>query len=222
MPFKGMLFDLDGTLVNSLDFVEKSWSSWANKKNLNVEEVLKYLHGKPALDTLRHFMPDASDDVIVQEFIILEDYETRNVGSITPVPGAVEFLSELVALSVPWGVVTSGSLKVASARIKQAKLPFPPVLITSENIQHGKPHPEPFSRGAKQLNIAAHSCIAFEDSRAGLISARKAGCMVVEIATPQSVPHDVDTCITLSDYRLISVHTKNGTDFVMKVLNTEF
>ncbi|MCS3432932.1 HAD-IA family hydrolase [Klebsiella sp. BIGb0407] len=217
MHFNGMLFDLDGTLVKSLDFVEQSWGIWADRKGLNTEQVLQYLHGKPAISTLRHFMPDASDEVIAKEFTILEDYEVRHVDTITPVAGAVSFLSSLQALSVPWGIVTSGSLKVASARIKQAGLPFPSVLITSEDIQYGKPHPEPFLMGALKLNLSALSCIAFEDSSAGMISARQAGCVVVEVITPQSVAHDVDTYLTLADYQHISVQRSGGTGFFLKV-----
>lgn len=217
MHFNGMLFDLDGTLVNSLDFVEKSWSLWADRKGLSIEKVLQYLHGKPAVSTLRHFMPDASDEVIAKEFTILEEYEVRHVDTITPVTGTVSFLSSLQELSVPWGIVTSGSLKVASARIKQAGLPFPSVLITSEDIQYGKPHPEPFLLGALKLNLSAHHCIAFEDSWAGMISARQAGCVVVEVITPQSGTHDVDTYLTLADYQDISVQSLGGADFLLKV-----
>jgi len=221
MHFNGMLFDLDGTLVNSLDFVEKSWSLWAERKGLSTEKVLQYLHGKPALSTLRHFMPDASDAVIAKEFTILEDYEVRHVDTITPVAGAVSFLSSLQASSVPWGIVTSGSLKVASARINYAGLPFPPVLITSEDIQYGKPHPEPFLLGALKLNLAAHHCIAFEDSSAGMLSAREAGCVVVEVITPQSGAHDIDTYLTLADYQHVSVQSQGGTGFILKVHNAE-
>jgi len=217
MHFNGMLFDLDGTLVNSLDFVEKSWSLWAERKGLSTEKVLQYLHGKPALSTLRHFMPDASDEVIAKEFTILEDYEVRHVDTITPVTGAASFLSSLQELSVPWGIVTSGSLKVASARIKQAGLPFPSVFITSEDIQYGKPHPEPFLMAALKLNLSAHHCIAFEDSCAGMISARQAGCVVVEVITPQSGTHDIDTYLTLADYQGIAVQSLGGADFLLKV-----
>lgn len=215
MHFNGMLFDLDGTLVNSLDFVEKSWSIWADRKGLSTEKVLQYLHGKPALTTLRHFMPNASEQQIAKEFTILEDYEARHVDTITPVTGAVSFLASLQALSVPWGIVTSGSLKVASARIKQAGLPFPSVLITSEDIQYGKPHPEPFLKAALKLNLSAHSCIAFEDSSAGMVSARKAGCVVVEVLTPQSVIHDVDTYFTVTDYQHISVQDLGTAGFFL-------
>lgn len=217
MHFRGMLFDLDGTLVNSLDFVEKSWTAWSEKKGLNSADVRNYLHGKTAINTLRHFMPGASDSVVEHEFRILEDFEARNVDGITPVAGAVDLLTRLDALGVPWGIVTSGSHKVASARIKQAGFPFPSVLVTSEEIQVGKPHPEPFLLGAERLGLTPFHCIAFEDSSAGMTSAKEAGCVVVEVLTPQSVAHDIDTWHTLTHYRDLAVSHKGGADFFIQI-----
>lgn len=216
MHFRGLLFDLDGTLVNSLDFVEASWSAWANRKGFNTGEVRNYLHGKPAISTLRHFMPDASEATIGQEFLALEDYEARNTEGITPVAGAAEFLTRLNALNVPWGIVTSGSLRVASARIHQAGFPFPGVLVTSEDIQHGKPHPEPFLKGAQKLNISPSRCIAFEDSEAGLRSASAAGSVVVEVLTPQSTVHDIEAYATIRHYLDLAVTHQRGADFSLR------
>ena len=153
MHFRGLLFDLDGTLVNSLEFVEASWSAWAVRRGYSAQAVRHYLHGKPALSTLRHFMSDASEAAITQEFLALEEYEASHAQGMTAVAGAVAFLQQLNALNVPWGIVTSGSRKVASARIHHAGLPFPDVLVTSEDITYGKPHPEPFLLGAKRLNV---------------------------------------------------------------------
>jgi len=59
-------------------------------------------------------------------------------------------------------------------------------MVTSEDIQQGKPHPEPFLIGAARLDVSPARCIAFEDSTAGLISASGAGCVVVEVLTRQS------------------------------------
>ncbi|VFS58395.1 Phosphatase YfbT [Kluyvera cryocrescens] len=139
MHFRGLLFDLDGTLVNSLEFVEASWSAWAVRRGYSAQAVRHYLHGKPALSTLRHFMSDASEAAITQEFLALEEYEASHAQGMTAVAGAVAFLRQLNALNVPWGIVTSGSRKVASARIHHAGLPFPDVLVTSEDITYGKP-----------------------------------------------------------------------------------
>ncbi|MBC1184848.1 HAD-IA family hydrolase [Kluyvera sp. SCKS090646] len=219
MHFRGLLFDLDGTLVNSLDFVEASWSAWAVRKGVSAQAVRHYLHGKPAVITLRHFMPEASDAVIEQEFLALEAYETSHVEGITPVPGAVAFLQSLNTLNVPWAIVTSGSLKVASARIHHAGLPFPDVLVTSEDITRGKPDPEPFLLGAQRLNIPASHCVALEDSHAGLLSAQAAQGVVVEVLTAQSATHDIDTFATIPHYQNLSVSHKGGAEFFLRIEN---
>lgn len=219
MYFRGLLFDLDGTLVNSLDFVEASWRKWAECKGFSPRDVCQYLHGKPALSTLRHFMPDASDMVIEQEFLALDGYEARHVEGITPVPGAQALLLSLNRLNIPWAIVTSGSRQVASARIRHAGLPFPKVLVTSEDITHGKPDPEPFLLGAQRLNIPASDCVAFEDSHAGLLSAQAAQSMVVELLTPQSVIHDIDTFAAIPHYLNLSVCHTDGAKFFLRIEN---
>ncbi len=219
MYFRGLLFDLDGTLVNSLDFVEASWRSWAKRKGLDVQAVLNYLHGKPAVSTLRHFIPEASDTVIEQEFLALEAYEASHAEGITPVPGATSFLQSLNMLDVPWAIVTSGSLKVASARIHHAGLPFPNVLVTSEDITCGKPDPEPFLLGAQRLNIPASHCVVFEDSPAGLQSAQAAQSVVVKVITPHSATHDIGAFAAIPHYQNLSVCHKGGTEFFLRIKN---
>lgn len=211
MHFGGALFDLDGTLVNSLDFVERSWEAWSQQKGLDVLEVRAYLHGKTAMNTLRHFLCTASEATLEDEFRRLEAYEVENVAGITAVAGAVEFLTRLESLGIPWGIVTSGSYRVASARIRQAGFPSPEVLVTSEDIQVGKPHPEPFLTGAARLGIPAVECLAFEDSIAGLTAARDAGCQLVEVLTPQSVAHNIAVRCTLNHYQnLVVSHHGEG------------
>lgn len=219
MHFRGLLFDLDGTLVNSLDFVEASWSAWAVRKGFSAQAVLHYLHGKPAVSTLRHFMPEANDAVIEQEFLALEAYEASHAEGITPVSGAAAFLQSLYTLNVPWAIVTSGSLKVASARIHHAGLPFPDVLVTSEDITRGKPDPEPFLLGAQRLNLPSSHCVAFEDSHAGLLSAQAAKSVVIEVLTAQSATHNIDAFATIPHYQNLSVCHKGGAEFFLRIEN---
>lgn len=217
MHFRGLLFDLDGTLVNSLEFVEASWSAWAVRRGYSAQAVRHYLHGKPALSTLRHFMSDASEAAITQEFLALEEYEASHAQGMTAVAGAVAFLQQLNALNVPWGIVTSGSRKVASARIHHAGLPFPNVLVTSEDITYGKPHPEPFLLGAKRLNVPVSQCVVFEDSHAGLLSAQAAQSVVVEVLTPQAGVHDLETFAAIPHYQNLSVSPKGAAEFFLQL-----
>ena len=161
MHFRGILLDLDGTLVNSLDFVEASWRLWATTKELDPRAVCHYLHGKPALSTLRHLCPMPANRSSSTNFSRWKSLKRAILTASLPVNGAVDFLRQLEQLQVPWAIVTSGSLKVASARIRQAGFPVPPVLVTSEDIHHGKPHPEPFLTGAARLGLSPANCLRF-------------------------------------------------------------
>lgn len=205
MHCKALLFDLDGTLVTSLNFVEHSWARWAEMHGLCALEVRNFLHGKPAISTLRHFLPQASEAELHHQFLALEEYEATHTEGIEALPGASTFLTRLNELEIPWGIVTSGSMKVAAARIRQTGLPLPPVLITSENIIHGKPHPQPFLLGAERLGIQPEQCAAFEDSLAGLQSVWAAGCQAVEVKTAHSVPHNLGQIPALEDYCSIRI-----------------
>ncbi|MCN9986754.1 hexitol phosphatase HxpA, partial [Escherichia coli] len=75
MRCKGFLFDLDGTLVDSLPAVERAWSNWARRHGLSPEEVLAFIHGKQAITSLRHFMAGKSEADIAAEFTRLEHIE---------------------------------------------------------------------------------------------------------------------------------------------------
>ena len=123
MRCKGFLFDLDGTLVDSLPAVERAWSNWARRHGLAPEEVLAFIHGKQAITSLRHFMAGKSEADIAAEFTRLEQIEATETEGITALPGAIALLNHLNKAGIPWAIVTSGSMPVARARHKVAGLP---------------------------------------------------------------------------------------------------
>ena len=116
MKCKGFLFDLDGTLVDSLPVVERAWSNWAKSRDLDPAVVLDFIHGKQAITSLRHFMPGESEEAIQQQFRLLERTEAEDTDGISALPGAVALLQRLDQLSIPWAIVTSGTVPVARAR----------------------------------------------------------------------------------------------------------
>lgn len=181
MDCKGVLFDLDGTLINSIPLVELIWSAWAVKHNVDPAAVLAFLHGKPSVDTVRHFLPSLSGDEIQVEVEALAHVESTQFDGVVAIPGAAALLARLNECGVPWGIVTSGARKVATARLNHLGFPIPSVFITCESITRGKPDPEPFQLGAKALGLTPGQCIAFEDSEAGLLSAKSAGCTVIHV-----------------------------------------
>ena len=87
---KAFLFDLDGTLVDSLPAVERAWLNWAAGRGLPAAEVLGFIHGKQAITSLRHFMPGASEAQIRDEFAALEHIEATDTAGITALPGALQ------------------------------------------------------------------------------------------------------------------------------------
>lgn len=188
MGYRGFLFDLDGTLVDSLPAVIRAWSRWGERHGIAAEEVLSFIHGKPAINSLRHFMAGKPEEEIQAEFLWLEKREAEDTQGVQAIAGAHTLLSTLNALNIPWAIVTSGSVPVAHARHHAAGLPMPKVFITAENIKHGKPHPEPYLLGAERLGLTASECVVVEDAPAGIIAGLDAGSAVVAVNPHGDVP----------------------------------
>jgi len=185
---RGFLFDLDGTLIDSLPVVELAWGNWARNKGVPVQEVFNFIHGKQAMFSLRHFMPGASEEVLRAEFLALEKFEAECIEGVTALPGAVALLERLNELSIPWAIVTSGTVPVATARIKAGHLPEPAILITAEQVARGKPQPDAYLLGADKLGFTPQECIVVEDAIAGIQSALAAGCPVIAVNPPSDTP----------------------------------
>lgn len=191
MKFKGILFDLDGTLIDSLAVVDRAWGSWAKRNGLDAEHVLQVIHGRPARESVMELLEGADPQKIDQEFAWLERYEAEDTQGVYALPGAISLLNQLNRQQIPWAIVTSGTLPVASARIKAAALPIPKVLVTPEQITNGKPDPEPFLLGAEKLGLSAEHCLVFEDAPAGVKAGHSANCTVIALQThfkPEQLP----------------------------------
>ena len=198
MQCKGFLFDLDGTLVDSLPVVERSWQFWAESYGVDPQAVLDFIHGKQAITTLRHFMPDKSEAEIQAEFLRLEQIEANDLDGIRALPGAVALLQHLDAQSVPWAIVTSGSIPVAHARHRAAGLPMPEVFVTAEQVKRGKPQPDAYLLGAELLGLPPQACLVVEDALAGVQSGLAAGCHVAAVNVPPETPELLEVDFVLS------------------------
>ena len=106
MQCRGFLFDLDGTLVDSLPVVERSWCHWADRQGIDHQDVLNFIHGKQAITSLRHFLAGRSEEEIQAEFKYLEQIEATDTEGITALPGARELLEHLIETLETRGVLT--------------------------------------------------------------------------------------------------------------------
>lgn len=205
MECKGFLFDLDGTLVDSLPTVERAWTHWAERHGISPQEVLAFIHGKQAITSLRHFMPGATESAIQHEFELLEQMEAQDTDGVSALPGAVALLERLNELGIPWAIVTSGSIPVASARRKAGGLPQPEVFITAELVKQGKPQPDAYLLGAERLGLAPQACVVVEDAPAGILSGLAAGCQVIAVNAPVEAPKLDQVDLILSSLTQIKV-----------------
>ncbi len=188
MQCKGFLFDLDGTLVDSLPVVERSWCKWGDRFGIPHDEILGFIHGKQAITSIRHFMPGRSEEDIQAEFRFLEQIEATDIDGIVALPGALNLLNTLNEAGIPWAIVTSGSIPVAHARHRAAGLPMPKVFVTAEQVKNGKPAPDAYLLGAELLGIPAQQCAVVEDAPAGLLSGLAAGCRTIAVNVPADAP----------------------------------
>jgi len=210
VEYSGFLFDLDGTLVDSLPAVERAWSNWGARHGIAADEILDFIHGKQAITSLRHFMAGQSEAVIQAEFLALEKTEAEDTDGVRALPGAKALLTQLNALQIPWAIVTSGSVPVAHARHKAAGLPQPAVFITAEQVAKGKPGPDPYLLGAERLKLSPADCVVVEDAPAGVIAGLAAGCAVIAANAPDDTPRIDEVALRLTSLESLVV-TKRST-----------
>ena len=173
-----MLFDLDGVLVDSTRSVERQWRAWARERGIDEEKVVAIAHGVRAIEVVRAIAPNLDAEAEVRK---LEAREADDHDGVVVMPGAVELVTAIPEGN--WCVVTSGTRHLAIARLQLAGIPLPKVLVTADDVVHGKPHPEPYLRGAILLGVNPKECLVIEDAPAGIQSAHAAGMKVIALAS---------------------------------------
>jgi sugar-phosphatase len=173
-----ILFDMDGVLVDSTAAVAGTWSRWAAIHSLDPKLVIDGAHGRRSIETVRAFAPHLDAEAEANR---IESAEAMELNTVTVIPGALRLLRNLP--SEQWGVVTSATRPMAVVRLRDAGFPTPRILVTADDVIHGKPHPEPYLKGAAGLELAPEQCIVFEDSPAGISAATAASMRVIGLLT---------------------------------------
>jgi len=175
---RGVLFDLDGVLVDSTPAVARVWAGWAREHGFDPDEVVRKAHGRPSIATIRELLPNADHAAEDRE---VERREIADIEGVIALPGAVELLRSLPRDR--WAIVTSCTRPLAGVRIAAAGLPAPKHVVTSSDVRRGKPDPEPYLKGAQFLGLPATDCVVFEDAPAGIRAGKAAGAKVLALRT---------------------------------------
>ena len=201
-----LLFDNDGTLVSSLDSVERCWTRWAREYGITAEEFTRVaLHGRPAAEIVADLLPAR---LVPEAVARVEQLEVEDVprGGVHLLPGTREFLDALP--SDRWAVVTSATRRLAEARLDAVGI-LPKTLISADDITRGKPDPEPYLLAARQLGVDPAHCVVFEDAPAGLQAGRAAGMTTVALTTTHRA-EELDADLVVKDLSALSALVTDG------------
>jgi sugar-phosphatase len=181
---EAVLFDMDGTLVDSDAAVERAWRTWAAEYGVDPSAALAIAHGRPAEQTVRALLPEAGDETVAAAAARQLALQYDDLADVVAAAGATELLARI---AVPWAVVTSADRRLANARLRAAGF-CPPSLITSEDVRAGKPDPAGYRLAAARLGIDPRRCLVVEDSEVGIQAGRAAGALVAAL---KGLPGDV-------------------------------
>ncbi len=182
--FGAFLFDMDGTVLNSIAVSERVWTAWAQRRGVDAVALLATVHGRKAIETITRLGLAGIDPA--EEVRILTQAEVDDVAGVGPIAGAIDFLKNLPPER--WAIVTSAPRELAKVRLKAAGLPWPSVLITGEDVENGKPAPDCFMLAASMLSQPIETCLVFEDAPAGIEAAEASGASVLVISATHRAP----------------------------------
>ena len=207
-PFAGVLLDLDGTLIDSIAAVERSWVRWCGEYGVDPVRLLGF-HGMPAKGVIATLLPEDLRDAAFER---IRDIEVADVDGIVVLPGAAVLLAALAAGGVPTAIVTSGTTDLAEARLAATGLTHPPVVVTASDVERGKPWPDPWLVGARRLGVDPADCLVVEDAVAGLRAARAAGCRarVAVLGTTAREELEPEADVVVPDLTYLTVAVEGG------------
>jgi sugar-phosphatase len=184
--FAAILFDMDGTLLSSIEAAERVWTRWAAQFGIDAKTFLPDIHGRRAVDSVRRLNIPGIDPEAEAAAITLAEIE--DVEGVRAIPGAREFVAMLP--EDRWAIVTSAPRALAVRRLEAAGLTPPRVFITAEDIPKGKPDPSCYQLAASRLGWRAEDCLAFEDAPAGIRAGEAAGAAVIVVTATHQRPID--------------------------------
>lgn len=175
--FAAVLFDMDGTLIDSIPVVLRSWLRWAREEGVDPHRLAGF-HGVPARAIAEKLLPP---ERVAEAVARIDAIELADTDGITILPGAVDALAALRPAHC--AIATSCTAPLARVRIAATGLPAPEVLVTASDVTRGKPYADPYLLAARRLGVDPAQCLVVEDAPGGLEAARAAGCATLAVTT---------------------------------------
>lgn len=174
--FAAVIFDNDGTLVDSTGSVVRSWVRWAEEHDVDPERLTGF-HGVPAAAIIDEVAPHVDP---AAAFARIEEIETGDVEGVVALPGVLAAVADLAG--APIAVATSATRGLAAVRLEAAGIEIDEV-VTIDDVTRGKPAPDPFLEAARRLGVDPADCLVCEDAPSGVTAAKAAGCAVLAVTT---------------------------------------
>ncbi|KAI5124950.1 hypothetical protein M0805_007377 [Coniferiporia weirii] len=190
--FDAILFDMDGTLVDSTKGVIGAWNTFKETyPHLNVEEILSTAHGIRTVDNLRVHcgisdLEELEEEANRFEREIVNSSRKGGVEGIVPLPGVSGICESLLGVEDAhsrWALCTSATRAYATSALQIAGIPTPKKFIAAEDVQSGKPAPDPYLKGAELCKAEPRRCLVVEDAPSGITSGHTAGCKTLAVIT---------------------------------------
>ncbi len=175
MSFAAVISDLDGVLVDSAAATSRAWAAWGARHGIDGAAIQAVNHGRPAAEVVAEHVPADQRDA---EAAFLLDAEVSDTRGVLALPGATAVLALPVV-----AIATSCTLPLAHARLAAAGLAVPDVLVSSDQVAHGKPAPDAYLLAAERLGVDPGACLVLEDAPSGIASGRAAGMTVWAVTT---------------------------------------
>lgn len=188
MAALGVIFDMDGVIVDNHHYHYKAWQAMFEKYRLDISELqyMENINGRTLPEILAYiFKKEITQDELSRygnekESLYRELYRS----DIVPVKGLPEFLNALKAEDIPVAVGTSSTQENIDFTLELTALrKYFDRIIDGSMVTQGKPNPQVYLKAAKTLALPAEKCVVFEDALSGIEAAKRAGCKVIALAT---------------------------------------
>jgi sugar-phosphatase len=179
---KGLLFDNDGVIVSSIASVNRCWRKWAAHYGVPNADQVQIAHGTRAVEIMDLLAPGIDKE---EGLRLIEDMEIADVDDLEVLPGVRALLESLP--KERWAIVSSATWRLLIGRLRAANLPIPERIVSGDRVVNGKPHPEPYIRGAAMVGASPAECIVVEDAPTGVGAGKAAGCRVMGVLGTHSL-----------------------------------